>query len=146
MMRAVLALCRVIVGALFIWAATTKIPDLHGFGEEIANYRIVPTALVPLLAVALPGIELLAGALLILGLWSRAAAGIISAMLVVFIVALSQALLRGINLQCGCFGGADEATWFTVIRDVARLVPAALVLWKGPGRWAAETSALESQL
>ena len=29
-----------------------------------------------------------------------------SAMLVVFIIALSQAALRGLDVSCGCFGGA----------------------------------------
>ena len=43
-------------------------------------------------------------------------------MLVAFIVALSQALLRGIDLRCGCFGGSELASWWTVARDVVMLV------------------------
>jgi putative oxidoreductase len=65
----------------------------------------------------LPGIELLAGAMLVTNRWPRSAALLLSILLAVFIGALSQALLRGINLTCGCFGGAEVATWGTVARD-----------------------------
>lgn len=127
---------RVIIGGLFVWAALTKIGDLHAFAEEIANYQLVPARLVPLIAAALPGVELVVGVALVLGLYSRASAGIISALMLVFIVGISQALIRGIDLTCGCFGGADDATWGTVWRDVAMLVPAVLVLLFGPGKFA----------
>lgn len=127
---------RVIIGGLFVWAAFTKFADFHVFAEEIANYQLVPAQLVPLIAAALPGVEVVAGVALILGIYSRASAGIIAALMVVFIIGISQALIRGIDLTCGCFGGADDATWGTVWRDVAMLVPAVLVLLFGPGKLA----------
>lgn len=127
---------RVVVGVAFLWAAWTKVTDLPTFAEEIANYQIMPPVTVPWLAAALPGIEILAGLLLLVGYWARPAAAVISGMLVVFIVALSQALLRGIDLRCGCFGGADVATWGTVVRDVVMLIPAVAVTFAGAGRWA----------
>jgi len=49
--------------------------------------------------------------------------------LAAFIAGLSQALLRGIDLRCGCFGGDELATWGTVARDFALLVPAVAVAW-----------------
>lgn len=128
----VLALARVALGVLFAWAAVTKIPNMELFAEETANYRLLPAALVPLFAVCLAGVEILSGLLLVLGVAVRAAAAMTGLMLVAFIVALSQALLRGINLQCGCFGGTEDATWGTVARDVVMLagcVP--LLLWGG---------------
>lgn len=131
-----LTVSRVVIGGLFVWAALTKVSDLQAFAEEVANYQLLPARLVPVVAATLPGIELLAGVLLVVGLLSRASAGIIAAMLLVFIAGLSQALIRGIDLSCGCFGGADAATWGTVWRDVAMLVPAVLVLRFGAGRLA----------
>jgi len=128
--RTILTLLRMLVGALFIYAAWTKLPAFDAFAEEIANYRLLPAALVPLFAAFLPGIELLAGAMLLTGRWTRPAALLLSAMTLVFIAALSQALLRGINLTCGCFGGAEVATWGTVARDVVILVAALVVAWK----------------
>jgi putative oxidoreductase len=115
--RIALALLRIAVGALFIYAAWTKLPAFDAFAEEIANYRLLPPSLVPFFAAGLPGIELLAGAMLVTNRWPRSAALLLSILLAVFIGALSQALLRGINLTCGCFGGAEVATWGTVARD-----------------------------
>ena len=58
-------------------------------------------------------------------------------MLLAFVAGLSQALLRGIDLRCGCFGGDEAANWWTVLRDLAMLVPALVVLFTpapGPAR------------
>lgn len=129
----VLAAVRITLGALFVYAALTKVGDFHLFAEEIANYQLLPAALVPVVAAALPGIEIAAGALLVAGLWWRPAAILIGVMLAVFTVGLAQALVRGIDLTCGCFGGSDPATWGTVVRDVVMLAGIGLVLWKGPG-------------
>jgi uncharacterized membrane protein YphA (DoxX/SURF4 family) len=133
-----LTLGRVLVGAAFLWAAVTKLSDFPTFAEEIANYQVLPASLVPWFAATLPGVELLTGVLLIVGYWARTSAAIVTVLLLVFIVALSQALLRGIDLRCGCFGGSDAATWGTVVRDLVMLVPAAAVTFAGAGRWALE--------
>ena len=127
-------LLRLGLGALFIYAAFTKVGDLRKFAEEIANYRVLPAALVPASAAMMPGVELVAGALLCLNWLVRPAAALLSALLAVFIVALSQALLRGINLECGCFGGPELATWGTVARDAVLLIAALAVAWVGPTR------------
>ncbi len=120
---------RLVLGGVFAWAAVTKLPDLRTFAEEVANYQLLPSALVPLAAVAFVGLELASAAALLVGRWVRAASLLCGAMLVVFIVALTQALVRGIDLRCGCFGGADLATWGTVWRDVALLAVAG-VAWR----------------
>lgn len=136
-MRAMLlGLVRMALGALFAYAAFTKVGDMGLLAEEVANYQLLPSVLVPLVAVMLPGVEILVGLLLVVGLLSRPAALVTATMLLAFIVGLSQALLRGIDLRCGCFGGADAATWGTVLRDVVMLAAAVSVLWAGPGRLA----------
>lgn len=130
-----LMLLRLALGGLFIYAALTKLPAFDTFAEEIANYRVLPALLVAPAAVAMPGIELLAGLLLVLGRWVRPAALLLSVLLGVFIVALSQALLRGINLSCGCFGGSELATWGTVARDALFLLfTLAVARWGQPAR------------
>jgi hypothetical protein len=79
------------------------------------------------------GIEVVIGLALLTGLYAGGAALLAAAMLVVFIAGLSQALLRGIDLRCGCFGGDERADWWTVARDAAMLVPALVVLALGRG-------------
>jgi hypothetical protein len=126
-----LAGARLFLGALFVYAAATKLQNLAAFAEEVANYRLVPAALAPTLAAVLPGLELLTGLLLCVNRWVRAAACVASAMLVVFIVALCLTLLRGIDLRCGCFGGSELVTWRDVARDGLLLTISASVFWKG---------------
>jgi len=114
-------MARFLLGALFLWASATKVPDMAAFAESVANYRIVPPALVPLVASAVVGVEIAAAVALILNLWARAAALLLAALLAAFTVGLAGALARGIDLACGCFGGSDAATWWTVLRDLALL-------------------------
>ena len=121
MKNALIVLARIVLGLVFGYAAISKIGDMHQFAEEIANYQLLPPAFSSAAAAAMVGIELVCALLLIIGRSVRPAALLVTVMLVVFIAALSQALLRGINLTCGCFGGAELATWGTVARDVALL-------------------------
>lgn len=122
------------LGLLFLYAAASKVPDLRAFAEEVANYRVLPAVLVPWLGATLPGIEIVCGlGLLWPGRFVRASALITGAMLGVFIAALSLALTRGIDLRCGCFGGAEQATWGTVGRDVVMLLGCLLVAWRPAG-------------
>ncbi|MFL5417795.1 MAG: MauE/DoxX family redox-associated membrane protein, partial [Myxococcales bacterium] len=45
-MKRVLLACRLFTGAVFLFAAVTKLPDLRAFAETIANFRILPAAVV----------------------------------------------------------------------------------------------------
>ncbi len=129
-----LALGRIALGGLFLYAASTKIPDMAAFASEIANYRAFPPPAIPLLGAWVVGLELLVGLALALGIAARGAAAVTSGLLLVFIAVLSQALLRGIDLQCGCFGGTEPASWATVGRDAVMLAGAVTVAVRGPGR------------
>ena len=133
--------CRVVLGALFLWAAATKLPDMSAFAQDLANYRILPGVLVPWAAAAVVGIEIAAGLALVTGFGARAGAVVIAGLLVAFIAFLAQALLRGIDLRCGCFGGDEPASWWTVARDVAMLAAALLVIWKPEVRQSAARQA-----
>lgn len=133
-MNQLVAICRLAMGALFLFASTTKIPDMAAFADSVANYRIVPAALVPWAAAALVGVEILVGLALLSGKGARAAAWLATGMLAMFVVGLASALARGIDLACGCFGGSAPATWWTVLRDVVWLAMALLVALRGPGR------------
>ena len=127
---------RLLVGGLFCYAGVMKLRDPVGFANEIANYHLVPE-LAPYAAASLPTVEVVLGAALIAGPrpWRRAAALVLCALLALFTVAVAQAVLRGINVDCGCFGTSSGpvSTW-TVIRDLLLLVAAALPLAIPPPR------------
>jgi uncharacterized membrane protein YphA (DoxX/SURF4 family) len=124
-MKPLLLALRIGLGTLFLYAAATKLPDMAAFAESVANYRLLPASMVSAAAVVVIGVELTAAALLIIGLWVRAAAVVVTVLLGVYVVALVLALARGIDLECGCFGGSGPATWLTVARDLG------LVAWSG---------------
>src|SRR5436305_11986963 len=83
------------LGVFFVAAALPKIVDPPSFAHMIYNYRIVPGALINLMALIMPWIELFSGLALILGIWVATARTIIAAMLFVFITAISVNLARG---------------------------------------------------
>jgi putative oxidoreductase len=126
-----LVACRIVLGALFVWAAVSKLPDMAAFAQDVANYRVVPAALVPFVASAVVGIELLAGIALLVGVMERPAAAVLAVLLAAFTAFLAQALLRGIDLRCGCFGGDERASWWTVARDLVMLA-VAVAIARGP--------------
>ncbi len=95
---------RIVLGAALAGAGLLKVGAASGMAESIANYRLVTAPAAHLLALALPWWELLAGLGLCFNLWPRAA-GLLSTLLFgTFAVAVSSALLRGLDIDCGCFG------------------------------------------
>jgi len=100
---AVITLLRVALGLVFIVASLDKIQNPENFATNIANYRLLPYQLINLSAIVLPWLEIITGTLLVLGVWIRAAATLTCGMLVLFILAISQALLRDLDISCGCF-------------------------------------------
>ena len=127
MTRIAVVVLRVVLGALFLWAAATKLPDMAAFAQDVANYRVLPAVLVPWAAAAVVGIEAVCGIALITGILARPAAVLTAILLLAFTAFLAQALLRGIDLRCGCFGGDEPASWWTVARDLVMLAAALAV-------------------
>lgn len=121
MLRAIPLVLRVLLGVIFIWAAIAKAMDVPTFIEEIGKYRVLPETLGPAFAIGLIGVESAAAIMLLAGIRIQIAAGAMAVLLIAFIIALSQALLRRLDLTCGCFGGEDPASWWTVGRDIAML-------------------------
>jgi putative oxidoreductase len=134
-MRAFEWALRLGLGALFIVAGVLKLRDPTGFATEIANYRFLAEA-APWLAATLPMVEVILGAALIAApaLWRRGAALAMAGLLVVFTVAVTQAVARGINVDCGCFGGAASGpvSGWTIARDLGLLAASVALLWLTP--------------
>lgn len=121
------------LAAIFIYAGVDKIRDSLQFADSIAGFRMLPASLINLLAFGLPIYEIACG-LLLLGPPTRRIGAIAVAMVtVVFMVALLSALLRGLTLDCGCFGvGAPSRPrmWLELGLDVI-LFGAALFVYSG---------------
>jgi putative oxidoreductase len=101
--RRVILIFRLVLGATFIYASLDKIAHPEQFAKIVYNYKILPGFLINIFAVTLPWVEFLAGCFLILGIFTESASLLLSFLLVIFVVAISINLLKGVNLNCGCF-------------------------------------------
>ncbi len=131
--RALLLAFRLIVAGMFLFAALPKLLDPVTFARDIDNYRMVPDALIGPLALMLPVAEIVIGMALLSGVYARGAALVAGAMLLGFAAGMIQAIARGINLDCGCFGQFAEAqvSWWTVARNLV-LFALTLAVSAGP--------------
>ncbi len=107
---------RLILAAVFIYAGIGKILDPAGFTADIENYRLLPYFLSALTAVVLPWIEVICGILLITGKWINGASLIIIILNMVFIIAITSAILRGLDINCGCFSLSKEGSSVSIVR------------------------------
>ncbi|HET6418850.1 MAG TPA: MauE/DoxX family redox-associated membrane protein [Geobacteraceae bacterium] len=117
---------RIGLGLVFVYAGILKIMDPVAFAGSVAAYKILPYNLNYLVAAILPWVETTCGALLIVGCRVKAASCIIIAMNLVFMAALASTIVRGLNVDCGCFrqGGDKTPAWVAILRDVAFLAAA----------------------
>jgi uncharacterized membrane protein YphA (DoxX/SURF4 family) len=113
---------RLVVGVVDLVAGLSKFSDPAGNVRAVRAYDLLPESLVPTVGHALPTVEMVIGALLILGLFTRAM-GVLSALFfIAFIIGISSAWARGLEINCGCFGNggvpADPQRQYAI--DIAR--------------------------
>jgi uncharacterized membrane protein YphA (DoxX/SURF4 family) len=121
-------LLRVVLAVAFIWAALAKIADIGAFAKDIHNFRMVPLAFENVFAMALPWIELVAGVALVLNIAPKSGMIVLGGLLVVFLIAIVSAIVRDLDIACGCFGTSDASRtgWVTLFRDVGFIAVAIL--------------------
>jgi uncharacterized membrane protein YphA (DoxX/SURF4 family) len=142
-----LLLLRLILGAFFVYASLDKIWSPAAFAKIVYQWQVVGPVPSNLVAVTLPWVELLAGLLLLAGVWKREAALVVALMLVVFLVAAGSVMARGIDVEnCGCVSVAKTEPasafppawtkgvgWFLVARNLVLLGAALALAAPGPG-------------
>ena len=105
---------RVAVGGVFLYAGATKIANPLAFADSIATFQILPRHLLNVVALGLPPFEILLGVMLLTGVQTRLASLGITVLAIIFGVVLGQALVRGLHVDCGCFGSGQPSalkTW-----------------------------------
>ncbi len=132
MKRFLYHLARLALALVFIYAGAVKMQNVTAFAGHVAAYQILPYALNYLVAATLPYVEFLAGILLLLNARVRPALLVVGSMTLVFMLALVSVLLRGLEIDCGCFdpgGGQDVSAGVALLRDVGLMLLVALVWW-----------------
>lgn len=107
-------LLRLAMAVLFLYAGGVKLLDPKAFAVTISAYDLVPEALLPVVAVGLPLVEVVAGTALLLEI--RGSLAGITALMVLFIAVLGYGILGDLDVDCGCFG-ADELARRSSLRE-----------------------------
>jgi hypothetical protein len=108
-------------GLVLITAALQKARDWPAFRDAVANYRLLADPLGPVVAVALPALEALAGAALLVDDLRVAGASLAIAVIGVATAAVAINVSRGrTDIDCGCGGaeGRQRLSWGLVARNV----------------------------
>lgn len=127
---------RLIVGVVDVIAGVSKFSDPAGNVRQVRAFDLLPEAVVPTVGHALPTVEIVIGAALILGLLTRIFAVLASLFFIAFIIGIAAAWARGLEINCGCFGSrgvpADPQRQYAIdiARDVGLLLCSLwLVVW-----------------
>jgi len=117
-----------LLAGLYLLSGVEKVLNPASFAEAIHHYRLLPWPLSAGLSLYLPWFELVLAISLLLRGCRRTALVLSSLLLLVFSVALTSALARGLDIRCGCFGTLDSEAplWVALLRSLAL---GALCLW-----------------
>jgi uncharacterized membrane protein YphA (DoxX/SURF4 family) len=104
--------CRLLLAAIFLFAGGMKLLHPAAFFADLLAYHVpFPEMLLRFVAVGLPWLEVLTGAGLLLNFWPETIRPVVSVLCLIFVAMLGQAVARGLDLNCGCFG-ADVHGWW----------------------------------
>ena len=126
-------LARLVVGGVWIVAGAIKLPDPAGSVRAVRAYDLLPEAVVPTVGHLLPILEVVVGVCLVVGLLTRTMGVLSTLMLAGFVVGIASAWARGLQIDCGCFGGggydpeAAAAYPWELARDAALMLASVLV-------------------
>ena len=120
-------IARLVTGGVWIVAGALKVTDPASSIAAVRAYELLPGSLVEPVGTTLPAVELVVGLALVVGAFTRGAAAVSALLFAAFIIGIASVWARGIEIDCGCFGGGgpkkDAASSYPweIARDVALL-------------------------
>jgi uncharacterized membrane protein YphA (DoxX/SURF4 family) len=126
---------RLVTGGVWIIAGALKLADPYESVRAVRAYDLLPESLVPTIGHLLPVLEVVVGACLVLGVLTRGAAAVSALLFVAFIIGIASVWARGIEIECGCFGGggakegASSSYPWEIARDSGLLVLSLFLVW-----------------
>ncbi len=104
--------CRFVLGGIFVIAGGMKLAHPTVFFADLLGFGVpFPEMFLRWVAVGLPWFEVLTGAGLLLNFWPETIRPLVALVCLSFVLMLGQAVVRGLDLNCGCFG-AGASGWF----------------------------------
>ena len=145
-------LARLILGGVLVAAGALKIPHPDKSAMAVRAYELLPTSIATVFGYSLPWFEVGVGLLLIFGVAVKINAAIGTFLMLLFVIAISQAWARGLSIDCGCFGNGGQIdpsqTRYLeeILRDIG-LAIAGIFAWKYPhGKFGLDSRNLKTKL
>ncbi len=127
--RGVIVVTRLVLGAAFVYAGWIKALDPVGFADSVNSFAILPSMVISPFALAMPMFEIASGILILVGIPARLGAFALLSLTGVFSIALVSAIVRGLSVNCGCFGPSASTVnpWVDLGRDILIIAGCAAV-------------------
>jgi uncharacterized membrane protein YphA (DoxX/SURF4 family) len=115
-------LARLILGVVLIVAGALKVTSPAVSARAVNAFQILPYDVARYVGYALPVVEIVVGVLLVTGLFTRLSAAVGGLLMLAFLVGIISAWMRGLSIDCGCFGGGGsiDASQTRYLADVLR--------------------------
>ena len=123
-----IAITRIYLALVFILSGLDKINDLSTFAQSIENYRLLPIYLINIFTIIIPWLEVITGVFLLLGIYIKENSVIILSLLVIFTFGVIIAVMRNLDIDCGCQGTYDgqKVGLLKILENVSLIVVAFL--------------------
>lgn len=129
----VVLLIRVLFGGVFIWTSVWHSTHAKEFLQSIKDYQIISGALVSWSGFLFIAAEAAIGVCLIFGFFVRQMSIVATVLLAGFTGVIVSAIVRQLDIACGCGLGDTKVGWFDVVRDAVLIAVALFIFW-GTGK------------
>jgi hypothetical protein len=125
------SLLRLSLAAVFFWAGLSKLQSPEAAQMAVYQYRLVSWEIAGVLSTVVPMLECCAGFGLLVPRLHLGGASLAISLLLLFCGVLTAALVRKLDISCGCFGTGDAHTpaLRRLIEDVL-LLGLCCVIWR----------------
>ncbi|MQA76870.1 MAG: DoxX family membrane protein [Streptosporangiales bacterium] len=101
-------LLRLVLAGVLGYAGLLKVGDPLASTRAVRAYQLLPESVVKPVGYGLPFLEVALAVLLVVGLAVRVSGLLSGLLMLAFIIAIISVWVRGISIDCGCFGGGGE--------------------------------------
>ena len=133
---------RLLTGGVWIYAGAAKLSDPYASVLAVRAYELLPASVAEPVGYLLPPLEVVIGIALVAGILTRGAAAVSALLFVAFIIGIVSVWARGLEIDCGCFGGggydpdAKSNYPWEIARDAGLFLASVYLVWLRQSRLA----------
>lgn len=126
---------RILFALIWLWAGVAKFKDPTAFSLSIRNFDLLPDPWVAIFALLIPPLECLAALAILFQRGTAGGLAILWSALLVFSFAIIISWVRGLDIECGCFGLGGNAVNYPLklAQNIALLAVGGWLWWMEAG-------------